>query len=214
MPAGTCRPSRLSRRRQAPRRRKKRPFGEHPGGTGYPIRLPVKREESVHRRENHPKGCTAQGIGCTVPAPTPALGGQLTTDRIVQAAIELPPPRDPAPVVEVERSDTRAVVTLYGDLDLIVERQVLETIAGAIAVHGLRSLHIDATRVTFIDSSGLRSLLLSREAVLDHGLEFSLAIAATGSVARLLVLAGVHTLLVDELVTRTSLYEGPDALAG
>ena len=132
----------------------------------------------------------------------------------MQAAIELPPPRDPAPVVEVERSDTRAVVTLYGDLDLIVERQVLETIAGAIAVHGLRSLHIDATRVTFIDSSGLRSLLLSREAVLDQGLEFSLAIAATGSVARLLVLAGVHTLLVDELVTRTSLYEGPDALAG
>ena len=27
--------------------------------------------------------------------------------------------RDPAPVVEVERSDTRAVVTLYGDLDFI-----------------------------------------------------------------------------------------------
>jgi anti-anti-sigma factor len=138
----------------------------------------------------------------------------VTSDRIVQAAIELPPPRDPAAVVEVERSGTRAVVTLYGDLDLIVERQVVETIAGAIAMDGLQSLHIDTTRVTFIDSSGLRSLLLSREAVLDQGLEFSLAIAATGSVARLLVLAGVHTVLADELVTRTTLYEGPQALAG
>jgi anti-anti-sigma factor len=147
-------------------------------------------------------------------APTPALGGHLTTDRIVQAAIATPQARDPAPVVEVERFDTRAVVTLCGDLDLIVERQVMETIAGAIAMDGLRSLHIDATRVTFIDSSGLRSLLLSREAVLDEGLEFSLAIAATGSVSRLLVLAGVHTVLADELVTRTPVYEGPDALAG
>jgi anti-anti-sigma regulatory factor len=45
--------------------------------------------------------------------------------------------------------------------------------------------------VTFIDSSGLRALILGREEALSHGIEFSVRITAGGQVARVFALAGL-----------------------
>jgi anti-anti-sigma factor len=129
----------------------------------------------------------------------------MTTERTVQPANELVL-RDPAPVV-VERIGTRAVVTLFGDLDLMVEDELIQTISDAAGLRGLSSLHVDATKVAFIDSSGLRSLVLSRQAVLDRGLGYTLAVSGDGPVARLLVLTGLHGVLADELVTRSPVFD-------
>lgn len=124
----------------------------------------------------------------------------MTTEPVELEAIQPAAPGDQTAVVIVERSGCRAVVTLHGDLDLDVEAEVIRTITDAAALRGLAAVHIDTTNVTFIDSSGLRSLLLSRRAVLDRGLQFSLFCIKGGPVARLLVLAGIGLELAVETV--------------
>ena len=83
---------------------------------------------------------------------------------------------------------------------MLVEAEIVQTVTDTAALRGLTALHLDLSEVTFIDSSGLRSLLLSRHAVLDRGLKFSLSMTEGGPVHRLLVLAGVQEELAAELV--------------
>ena len=108
--------------------------------------------------------------------------------------------REPAVGINVERSDRRAAVTLSGEVDMLVEADIIRSVTHAASLPGLDGLHIDTSKVTFIDSSGLRSLLLSRQAAIDRGLRFSLAVVDHGAVARLLVLAGLYDELAPEIV--------------
>jgi anti-anti-sigma factor len=85
-------------------------------------------------------------------------------------------------------------VTLVGALDLAVEVEAREFVASAVAELGITALHIDATRVTFIGSSGLRTLILARQAALDHELTFTLGLTDPGPVQRLVTLFGLRGL--------------------
>lgn len=82
-----------------------------------------------------------------------------------------------------------------GELDVAVEHQVLDAVATAIANNAeqARSIHVDVTAVTFIDSSGLRSLVRSCTHTTDHGLAFTLTTARHGLVPRVLDIAGLTT---------------------
>ena len=91
----------------------------------------------------------------------------------------------------VSRTGETVAITLVGELDLAVEAQVAEVVASVVTEAGITALHVDATRISFIGSSGLRSLILAREAALDHQLTFTLDMADPGPVQRLVCLFGL-----------------------
>lgn len=101
----------------------------------------------------------------------------------------------PIPVVTVQRSGRRAVVTLSGDVDADVEAQIARAINQIISLRGLELLELDTTMVTFIDSSGLRQMVLTNQSAHTHGVELRIVIDEHGPVARLLDLSGLREAL-------------------
>jgi anti-anti-sigma factor len=86
---------------------------------------------------------------------------------------------------------TLATITLIGELDIAVVTDVREIVKDVVANEGLTAVHLDATRVTFIDSTGLMILMRARKTIEDHFLAFTLATAASGSVPRVIGLCGL-----------------------
>lgn len=92
---------------------------------------------------------------------------------------------------------TSATITLIGELDIAVVVDVREVLKLVVAHEGLTAVHLDATRVTFVDSTGLMILMRARRTVEDHFLTFTLGTARSGSVARLIALCGLDRWLAE-----------------
>jgi anti-sigma B factor antagonist len=92
--------------------------------------------------------------------------------------------------VEVERTGEILRVSLAGELDIAVEQELVARVREAIAETDARSVVLDVATVSFIDSSGLRALLMCRDAAQARGLALVLAVP-DGPVRRLLDVAGV-----------------------
>jgi anti-anti-sigma factor len=86
----------------------------------------------------------------------------------------------------VSRVEQTVCITFAGQLDLVVEQELAAVVARTASTPEVAALHFDLTHVTFIDSSGLRGLILSSQAALDRGLTFSIDVLEDGPVARLL----------------------------
>ena len=86
----------------------------------------------------------------------------------------------------VSRVEQTMCITFAGQLDLVVEHELTAVVSAAASTPEVTALHFDLTQVTFIDSSGLRGLILSSQAALDMGLTFSIDVLEGGPVARLL----------------------------
>ena len=103
---------------------------------------------------------------------------------------------DPAlPVFEVlvtTSTDGVATVAVTGDVDTATAGELEQALLSAAA--GTSELHVDLGAVSFIDSSGLRALIVARQAALDAGTSFSV-VATTPAVDRLLRLTGLDDLL-------------------
>ena len=98
-------------------------------------------------------------------------------------------------VVTTRRSGRRAVVTLSGEVDADVEAEISRTIKQTISRRGLELLHLETTRVTFIDSSGLRQLVLATQSASALGIDLCIVVDEHGPVARLLDLSGLRQAL-------------------
>ena len=90
--------------------------------------------------------------------------------------------------IQLEHADHETVVHLFGDLDLAAEPEVEATL-GDLCDAG-RNVIIDTSGVTFIDSSGIRALLVARQRCLDGGGAFALR-QPSAQVSRLLELVGL-----------------------
>jgi len=95
------------------------------------------------------------------------------------------------PIVVLEPSGRRATVALAGEVDMAVEQRIVEAVRRTARLEGLAEIDVDATAVTFIDSSGLRALVLAREEALSHGLQYKVHITAGTFVARVFAIAGL-----------------------
>jgi len=98
-------------------------------------------------------------------------------------------------VADVRRSDGRATITLRGEVDALVEQTIVDCIRQTAVLPSLAAIEVDATGITFIDSCGLRALLVGREVALSHGLEFEVRITANSFVARVFTIAGLDEVL-------------------
>jgi anti-anti-sigma factor len=84
----------------------------------------------------------------------------------------------------------RGIVDLVGELDMAAADQLTVQLQ-AIPLADLARVEIDAGAVTFIDSAGLRALLVWREECEAAGVEF-LVVAVTPTVERIVQIAGVE----------------------
>jgi anti-anti-sigma factor len=92
-----------------------------------------------------------------------------------------------------------ASVAVVGELDLASSGR-LRAVVGAITdVPGIRQVQIDGRRIGFVDSAGLRGLLLSRADARVAGVMWSLE-CPSPALRRLLELAEVPELLSDPAV--------------
>ena len=91
--------------------------------------------------------------------------------------------------VRILSADNVTILDLEGEIDIYTatdfKEALLESIAG-----GARHVIVDATRVTFMDSSAL-SVLIGGKQRLDS-LGGSLAVACTDRIERLLKITGLH----------------------
>lgn len=106
--------------------------------------------------------------------------------------------RDPTPpdvlVITSRRDDTRAVVELVGELDLHGSGRFSAAVE-QILTDAVERLEIDATRLLFTDSAGLRAMLLARDEAQTRGMVFQVT-GVTEPVERVIEVAGLSELLL------------------
>lgn len=90
-----------------------------------------------------------------------------------------------------QHQDGHVLITLAGDVDLAVHAR-FQAEAEPWVSAGM-DVVLDCSKVTFLDSMGLRVLVHLRRMVLDNGRDFTL-LAPSGPVLRVLELAGVQGL--------------------
>lgn len=94
--------------------------------------------------------------------------------------------------------DTRALITLAGEIDLTTAPLVSDALAGCL-LDGVRTADVDLTAVTFCDASGLNAFLTAFRLATDAGMVLRLHYPPP-TMARIIEITGCGFLL-DELHT-------------
>jgi anti-anti-sigma factor len=108
--------------------------------------------------------------------------------------IDQEPTTDQVLFVSSRRDGDRTVVTLAGELDLHGTERLADEVRQALATAST-VVEIDAEKLTFADSAGLRAVLMARADALQTGAEFRI-VSVSPSVGRVIEIAG----LADELL--------------
>jgi anti-sigma B factor antagonist len=99
------------------------------------------------------------------------------------------------PGFEVQTSvrDGRHTLLLSGELDLAVAAGLEATVLD-LCGEGVSAIELELSKLTFMDSTGLRAVLRTQELCAEHGCDF-LVIPGGGQVQRLLELTGTAEVL-------------------
>jgi len=87
----------------------------------------------------------------------------------------------------------QATVCLSGELDMARTDEVETAIRAALEDNPAR-LHVDMSGVTFVDSRGIRSLMVGARAAEARGVEFEIGLASE-AVERVLEITGVRNVI-------------------
>lgn len=91
---------------------------------------------------------------------------------------------------ESSYSDGQLEVTLTGEIDILVEENIVSRVTAAITQSNPLEMVLDLRAVTFMDSSGLRAVLRCQRIAESEGVRFRVGVAE-GPVTRLFAVAGV-----------------------
>jgi anti-anti-sigma factor len=97
-------------------------------------------------------------------------------------------------VISVQRDGDRTILTLEGELDLHGSARLTAAVEDALHEHA-QAIEIDATRLTFADSAGLRAVLLARSAAERSGALLRLS-KVSEPVGRVIDIAGLGDVLL------------------
>ena len=100
----------------------------------------------------------------------------------------------PFEIHQVQNGSNAVVVKLSGEFDMAGCAD-FEAAVRALGADALRKVVIDLAELTFIDSSGIRSLLDSKRRAEEHGMALVVRIPAAGQVRQVLELTGVDHVL-------------------
>ena len=93
--------------------------------------------------------------------------------------------------VEVLTAGNQTRVVVRGEIDIATEQALRDAAASAMASAAGGRIVVDLQQVSFMDSSGLRALLQSRDAAQAAGTAFRITAATEGAAQRLFRAAGV-----------------------
>jgi anti-anti-sigma factor len=93
--------------------------------------------------------------------------------------------------IEVLMAGNHARIVARGEIDITTEQALRDAAASAMASAPAGGIVVDLQQVSFMDSSGLRALLQSRDAAEAAGTPFRITAEAEGAVQRLFSAAGV-----------------------
>lgn len=94
--------------------------------------------------------------------------------------------------VHIEEVDGTLRGTLTGELDMLTEPDLVEAFGRALENTAATNSVLDLRQLGFMDSSGLRAVMLCRQQAEGRGIGFSLVVEQ-GPVTRLLDLAGLRS---------------------
>lgn len=92
--------------------------------------------------------------------------------------------------VSSRRDGGALTVAVSGEIDLATSPVVTEAITGALASGGVRTVDVDLSDVTFLDSSGISLLLKGRRDADERGVGYRVT-GAHGTPLEILEIAGV-----------------------
>jgi anti-anti-sigma factor len=92
--------------------------------------------------------------------------------------------------VRCEITDGVLRLIVVGELDMATETDLVDAVRAAVSATDASRVVLDVRGVSFVDSSGLRALLLSRDSATALDLPITMAVAE-GPVTRLFEVAGV-----------------------
>jgi anti-anti-sigma factor len=93
----------------------------------------------------------------------------------------------------VDRAGDLSTITLSGELDMSVARDVRELLAGELRQPSLTRLLVDMSAVTFIDSTVLGELVYAHNTAYDAGRQFT--VTPSNRVRRIVETTGLSYLL-------------------
>lgn len=96
--------------------------------------------------------------------------------------------------VEVDDSDRTVRVTASGEVDVASAPRLSEALVGAI--DSGRGVALDLSAVSFMDSSGLRTVVVANQAALDASTEFAV-VAVSPVIRRLFAVTGLSELMTS-----------------
>ena len=114
--------------------------------------------------------------------------------------------------VTTTRDGERAVIALAGELDVNTAPQVADELAQLTGGEPLTSVVIDVSRLTFLDSTGLRVILAGRESLQGAGATLALD-GASGVVERVLEMTGLPRPARSAVLSQRSSAPGPPSAA-
>lgn len=97
-------------------------------------------------------------------------------------------------VISTRHEGTRTILVLEGELDLHGSDQLTAAVEEALRVRA-EVVELDATRLTFADSAGLRAVLLARTAAESSGAQLHLS-KVSDAVGRVIDIAGLADVLL------------------
>ena len=98
--------------------------------------------------------------------------------------------------VSIRREARSAVIELAGELDLHESRRLSAAVAEILSER-VELVELDATALTFIDSAGLRAILLARAGAAEQGVTFLIS-GVSPQIRRVMEIAGAEDLLPDD----------------
>lgn len=100
----------------------------------------------------------------------------------------------PQPVIEIEVRQGRVLAGLAGEFDLNSEADLAHRLGQAMVEHPGLEVEVDMSRVSFLDSSGIRALLQAHGMATERGCVLRL-VGTHGTVREVLEIVDVYDLL-------------------
>ena len=88
-------------------------------------------------------------------------------------------------------------LAVAGEIDMVSTEELDEAIEHALAINGITRVVLDMQHTTFLDSAGIRSLVLAHQAASEAGIAFQITNPSV-IVRRVLEITGVFELLAQD----------------
>jgi anti-sigma B factor antagonist len=98
--------------------------------------------------------------------------------------------------ISIRREARGAVIEVEGELDLHESARLSAAVA-ELLTEPVELVELDATALTFIDSAGIRAILLARSGAAERGVRFVIS-GVSPQIRRVMEIAGAEDLLPDD----------------